>query len=86
MQEETAQWVGRGYHVVSQTETSTQLVKPKKFSLAAFFLLAGIFYLPFYLAKKDQTVYLFTEGGEVHRKGGSRKLGQLIADKIRGHA
>jgi hypothetical protein len=75
-----------GYHVVSQTETSAQLVKPRKFSRLGFFLLLGVFYLPFYLAKRDKTVYLYLEDGEVPRKGGSRRVGRIIANKVRGHS
>jgi len=58
LQAEINQYVRKGYQVVSQTETTAQLVKPKRFSLVWFFLFFGIFYLPYYIAKRDKTVYL----------------------------
>lgn len=64
-------YVRQGYRVISQTETSAQLVKPKEFSfLWAFlwFLVLGIgvvVYVFYYMAKKDKTIYLTVEGGIV---------------------
>ena len=61
----------QGFIVVSQTETSAQLVKPKGFSLMwalLWFLLLGIgllVYIFYYVSKKDQTVYLYVEDGKV---------------------
>lgn len=66
--------VRQGYRVVSQTEASAQLVKPKSFSFVwafLWFLLAGIglvVYLIYYAAKKDQQVYLYVESGQVVRR------------------
>jgi hypothetical protein len=57
--------VGKGYHILSQTDHSAQLLKPKRFSLVWFFLGFGIFYLPYYLGKRDRTVYLTLEGDRV---------------------
>jgi hypothetical protein len=55
-----------GYRVVSETETSAQLVKPKAFSFIwalIWFLLLGfgvLIYIFYYMAKKDTVVYLTT--------------------------
>ncbi len=64
--------VRQGYRVVSETETSAQLIKPKVFSFVwafVWFLFLGVgvlVYIFYYMAKKDQTVYLrVTEGGRV---------------------
>jgi len=59
-----AKYVKQGYRVVSQTPTSAQLVMEKKFSclLATLLFLLTVFpffiYLFWYLAKKEQTLYL----------------------------
>jgi LysM repeat protein len=63
-----AQLVRHGYRVTSRTETTSQLVKPKEFSLlwALVWLLVTLFvfglgiiiYILYYLAQKDQTAYL----------------------------
>ncbi len=66
-----AYYVSKGYRVISQTETSAQLVKPKKFSLFWGVLLFLVFIVPFviyllsYLAKKDQSIYLQIVGNTV---------------------
>lgn len=62
-------YVRQGFRVVSQTESSAQLVKPKVFSFVwalLWFLLLGVglvVYLLYYAAKKDKTVYLTSAGG-----------------------
>jgi len=64
LQQEINKYVRRGFRVVSQTSTTAQLVKPKKFSFlwAALWLLVfgvGIFiYLLYYAAKRDKQVYI----------------------------
>jgi len=83
LQSEIAHYVGQGFQVTSQTADSAALVKPKKFSLLAFFLMLGVFYLPFYAAKKPETVYLRLEGDRVKRSGGKWSLGRLAAEKMR---
>ena len=61
---EIAKYARTGYQVVTRTETSAQLIKPKEFSFVAavlWFLLFGIgllIYLFYYMAKRDQAVYL----------------------------
>lgn len=53
-----------GYRVVSQTDTSAQLVKPKSFSClwaSLWFLFFGIgllFYLFYYWGKSETTLYI----------------------------
>ncbi len=57
-------YVQQGYRVISQTETSAQLVKPKEFSFVwalFWFLIFGVgvlVYVFYYAAKKDATLYL----------------------------
>jgi hypothetical protein len=64
-------YVKAGYRVVSQTPTSAQLVRPRRFSCLAatlWTLLFGIgliFYLFYYLGKKEDTIYLQVTGGYV---------------------
>ena len=71
---EINKYAGIGYRVVSRTETSAQLVKPKEFNFLAallwFLLLAVgvIIYILYYLSKKDDTVYLMvSKNGKVTR-------------------
>ena len=71
LQNQINDYVRKGYVVQSQTETSAQLVKPKVFSFVwalLWFLLLGIgvlVYIFYYMSKKDQTVYLYVEDGNV---------------------
>lgn len=64
LQREIASYLRKGFRVVSQTHTTAQLIKPKKFSLvwAFLWLLVWIFgvliYLIYFAAKRDQQVYL----------------------------
>lgn len=64
-----APYIRKGYRVASQTRTSANLVRPKKFSFLAFFLLLlfgvvpGLVYFAWYLAKKDKSVYLYNDAG-----------------------
>jgi len=61
---EVGNYIKRGFRIISRTDTTAQLVKPKKFSLLwafLWFLLFGIgllVYVFYYVAKKDQTAYL----------------------------
>lgn len=70
--EEHIDWYAKqGYRVVSQTEHSAQLVKPKQFSFIwalLWFLCLGvglIVYLLYYASKKDKMVYLTESAGFV---------------------
>lgn len=63
--QEIQRYIKRGYRVVSQTETTAQLVKPKQFGCLTATLLTvftlGIFllfYLFYYASKQDETIYL----------------------------
>ena len=84
---EIQHWIGRGYHVVSTTQSGlVTLRKPKKFSLVLFFLFLGVFYIPFYLAARDQHVSLWIdEDGQARRRGGRRTVIQIIRDRADGH-
>ncbi len=59
--------IGKGYHVVSETSTTAQLVRKKKFSCLFATLWLFVFgigfliYLFWYLAKKDEMIYLDIE-------------------------
>lgn len=71
---EVARYVKRGFRVESRTDTTAQLVKPKKFSLfwAVVWFLCAVFpfivYLLWYAAKRDEQVYLqVDERGRVER-------------------
>lgn len=71
LQEHIEWYISQGYRVVSQTEASAQLVKPKTFSFVwafIWFLCLGvglIVYLLYYASKKEQSVYLIAAGGVV---------------------
>ena len=60
-------YVRQGYVVLAQTETSAQLVKRKQFSflIAVIALLLAVFpfilYVLWYMAAKDETIYLTVE-------------------------
>jgi len=61
----------QGFVVVSQTETSVQLIKKKQFSLVwallwFLVLLVGLLiYLFYYIAKSDKSIYLSVVDGKV---------------------
>jgi hypothetical protein len=72
---EVSKYVRSGYRVVSRTATTAQLVKPKRFNfLIAFigfmFIVAGlILYVLYYMAQRDQTIYLTVdEAGKVRKQ------------------
>jgi len=75
LQREISRYLKRGFRVVSQTETTAQLVKPKSFSFLWAFLwllmlgVGLIVYLIYYWSKRDETVYLeVDELGRVRRR------------------
>lgn len=75
LQREIAAYLGRGFIVQSQTDTTAQLIKRKKFSFlwALLWTLAFgiglIIYIFWYMAKRDQSVYLSVdEAGRVSRR------------------
>ena len=70
-------YVKQGYIVMSQTDTSAQLVKRKKFSflIAIIALCLAVFpfilYVLWYMAAKDETLYLVVEAnGKVKKTRG----------------
>ncbi len=73
---EIENYVRRGYRVLSRTDTTAQLVKPKVFSclwflLWALLLVGWIFYIAWYLSKRDETVHLeVTPTGRIRRIAG----------------
>jgi len=75
LEQEIQSYVRKGYRVLSQTDTSAQLVKPKKFNLliAVICLLLAVFpfiiYLLMYMASKDKTVYISVDPqGRIQRR------------------
>lgn len=63
--QEIQKYVKRGYRVVSQTETTAQLVKPKQFGCLTATLLTIftiglflLFYIFYYASKRDEIIYL----------------------------
>jgi Mn2+/Fe2+ NRAMP family transporter len=64
LNEFVTRFVREGYRVTSQTDTSIQLVKQKKFScliatiLFLFFAIPFFIYLFMYLGKKEKTIYI----------------------------
>jgi hypothetical protein len=63
LQREIHKYLRRGYRVISQTDTTAQLVKPKEFSCLWFLinmllLIGWIFYLAWYWSKRDTQVYI----------------------------
>lgn len=70
-----ANYSRQGWRLISQTDTTAQLVKPKSFSClwaTLWFLLFGIgilIYLFYYWGKKEDTVFIsVNEYGQVSRK------------------
>lgn len=75
LEREIQQYVRKGYRVISQTDTSAQLLKPKKFNLILAVLLLILMVLPFivyllmYMAAKDTTVYITVDAnGTIQRR------------------
>lgn len=75
LEKEVASYSRRGYRVVSQTDTTAQLVKPKQFSFLWATLWLFVFgigllvYLFYHWSKKEEVVYLMVdEYGRVKRR------------------
>lgn len=63
LQREINKYIRQGYRVISQTNTTAQLVRPKRFSCLWFFinlilLFGWIFYLLWYWSKRDEQIYI----------------------------
>ncbi len=63
LQREINKYIRQDYRVISQTDTTAQLVRPKRFSclwflIWAFLLIGWIFYLAWYLTKRDEQIYI----------------------------
>jgi len=71
LDQEIARLVRQGFQLLVQRRASASLVRPKQFSFLAFFLLLllglwpSFIYIGWYLAKRDETVYLHMEDGRV---------------------
>ncbi len=85
LQNAVGAYLGSGYRVISQTSDTAQLLKPKEFS-CLFAILFNLFYVFYYLSKKDKTVYIQVDNfGQVISTGEDGKisdLGQTAPSKI----
>jgi len=69
-------YTGKGWRVVSETDDTAQLIKPKRFSIMWFLLwlllavLPGVLYLVYHFGvKRDTQMYLrVDERGQVHEQ------------------
>lgn len=59
LRDRIAHWIAQGYRVISETPTSAQLVRPRRFNAAEF--IAMPLYLLEYLGQRDREVYLSVE-------------------------
>ena len=68
LQDQIAKYSRKGFQIVSQTDTTAQMRKPKTFSFLWAFLwllvaLIGILvYLLYYMAKKDEVIFIEVDG------------------------
>lgn len=81
LEREIKKYIRKGYRVTYQTDTSAQLVRPKKFSFLWAFLwllalgIGIIVYLIYYAAKRDDEIFIeITETGKVKRRKKLRVL------------
>jgi predicted PurR-regulated permease PerM len=63
LQREVYKYINQGYRVVSQTDTTAQLVRPKQFSclwflINALLVIGWVFYLLWYWSKRDEQIYI----------------------------
>jgi hypothetical protein len=78
LQAEINRYIGRGFRVLNQTDTTAQLVRPKKFSLLWFIIwlilglgVGALIYAGWYMAKRDEQVYLTVDAdGKVQATNG----------------
>jgi len=74
LQHEIDKYITKGYRVISQTDTTAQLVKPKHFSCFWFlffviFIIGWLIYLLWYLVQSEKQVYIeVDEYGYIHRR------------------
>ncbi len=65
------EFVVRGFTISAQTETTVQMVKPRRFDFLPallWFLVFGVgvlIYVFYYMSKRDETVYIRIHGDEV---------------------
>ena len=58
LQQAIGEYLRQGYRVLSQTDSTAQLVRPKKFSVVWFLLTVGFYLFYHILVKKERQVYL----------------------------
>jgi Mn2+/Fe2+ NRAMP family transporter len=88
LNEFVTRFVREGYRVTSQTDTSIQLVKQKKFScliatiLFLFFAIPFFIYLFMYMGKKEKTIYIkLIEGDEPYIRITGYRFSDWIVEK-----
>jgi hypothetical protein len=75
LQNEMRRWLRFGYRVMSQTDTTAQMVRPHQFSfllalILVFTLIGFVIYLLWYLTRRDESAFLeVTETGEILKDG-----------------
>lgn len=69
LRDEINRYLGRGYRVLSETDSSAQLVKPKRASVLWIVLTGGLYLFYHILFKKERSIYLRVEPDGSVRKG-----------------
>ena len=66
LQAKIIEYISDDYKVTSQTETTAQLIKPKRFNIFSFFVMFGIYFLVFFIMSKPQSTYIYVqENGKI---------------------
>ncbi len=65
IQQEIIKRTKKGWRVISQSDESAAMVKPKKFSVGWAIVGLGIFYCLYYWTKKEKIIYLSIADGRV---------------------
>ena len=82
LQDTIGDHASRGFTVSSQTETTAQMVRSKEFNLVPallWFLLFGIgvlVYVFYYMYKRDETIFIRVQGGEVSVQSTDKSKGR----------
>ena len=67
LQREINKYIRQGYRVINQTDTTAQLVRPKRFSCLwatfwLFMLIVGLLvYIFYYMSKRDEQIYILVD-------------------------
>ncbi len=69
LSEVIGEYVAVGYQVRALTPSTASLVRPRAFNVWLCVLLLGILYIPFYMGKRDEVIFLDQRDGTVHSTG-----------------